>query len=122
MIDTDRNGSFLLPQDLGIGRLYEAVRDAVVVADARTGRIVLWNPAASKIFGYSRPEALGLCVEALIPPELRDRHRGGLARYRETGTGRYLGSDKPLELPALRKGGGGDPRRAVPERHRPSRR
>ena len=47
-----RDGSFLLPQDLGIGNLFEAVRDAVVVADARTGRIVLWNPAASKIFGY----------------------------------------------------------------------
>ena len=102
---TDSNGSFLLPQDLGIGRLFEAVRDAVVVADARTGRIVLWNPAASRIFGYSRLEALGLLVEALIPPDLRDRHRAGLARYRETGTGRYLGSEKPLELPALRKGG-----------------
>ena len=95
----------MLPQDLGIGRLYEAVRDAVVVADARTGRIVLWNPAASRIFGYSRPEALGMFVEALIPPDLRDRHRAGLARYRETGTGRYVGSDTPLELPALRKGG-----------------
>ncbi len=102
---TDRNGFVLLPQDLGIGRLYEAVRDAVVVADARTGRIVLWNPAASRIFGYSRPEALGLLVEALIPPDLRDRHRAGLARYRETGAGRYVGSDEPLDLPALRKGG-----------------
>ncbi len=101
----DRNGSFLLPQDLGIGKLYEAVRDAVVVADAHTGRIVLWNPAASKIFGYSRSEALGLFVEALIPRHLRDRHRAGLARYRRTGTGRYVGSDTPLELPALRKGG-----------------
>lgn len=95
----------MLPQDLGIGRLYEAVRDAVVVADARTGRIVLWNPAASKIFGYSRTEALGLFVEVLIPQHLRERHRVGLARYRESGTGRYLGSDTPLDLPALRKGG-----------------
>ena len=96
----------MLPQDLGIGKLYEAVRDAVVVTDAHTGRIVLWNPAASKIFGYSRSEALGLFVEALIPRHLRDRHRGGLDRYRRTGTGRYVDySDKLLELPALRKGG-----------------
>ena len=102
----DRGGSILLPQDLGIGKLYEAVRDAVVVTDAHTGRIVLWNPAASKIFGYSRSEALGLFVEALIPRHLRDRHRGGLDRYRRTGTGRYVDySDKLLELPALRKGG-----------------
>jgi diguanylate cyclase (GGDEF)-like protein/PAS domain S-box-containing protein len=102
---TDRGGSFLLPQELGIGKLFEAVRDAVVVADARTGRIVLWNPAASRIFGYSRTEALGLFVEALIPRHLRERHRAGLTRYRESGTGRYLGSDTPLDLPALRKGG-----------------
>lgn len=95
----------MLPQELGIGKLFEAVRDAVVVADAHTGRIVLWNPAASKIFGYSRTEALGLFVEVLIPQHLRERHRVGLARYRESGTGRYLGSDTPLDLPALRKGG-----------------
>jgi diguanylate cyclase (GGDEF)-like protein/PAS domain S-box-containing protein len=101
----DPSDSILLPQDLGIGKLFEAVRDAVVVADAGTGRIVLWNPAASKIFGYSRTEALGLFVESLIPPGLRERHRAGLARYRETGSGRYVGSHTPLELPALRKGG-----------------
>ncbi len=39
------------PQDLGIGRLFERVRDAVIVADAHSGRIVLWNPAATEIFG-----------------------------------------------------------------------
>ena len=63
----------MLLQDLDIGKLYEAVRDAVVVADAHTGRIVLWNPAASKIFSYPRSEALGLFVEALILRHLRDR-------------------------------------------------
>ena len=42
------------PQDLGIGHLFERVRDAVIVADAQTGRIALWNPAAERIFGYSR--------------------------------------------------------------------
>jgi|SRR5829696_1257189 len=30
---TDWGGSFLLPKDLGIGRLYGAIRDAVVVSD-----------------------------------------------------------------------------------------
>ena len=46
------------PEDLGIGKLFEKVRDAVVVAEARTQRIVLWNPTATKIFGYSTSEAL----------------------------------------------------------------
>ena len=34
----------LAPEDFGIGQLFWAIRDAVVVGDAETGRIVLWNP------------------------------------------------------------------------------
>lgn len=52
------------PEDIGIGKLFERVRDAVIVADAESQRIVLWNPAATQIFGYSVSEALGLRVEA----------------------------------------------------------
>lgn len=46
------------PQDLGIGSLFETVRDAIIVAEAATGRIVLCNPAATEILGYSPEEAL----------------------------------------------------------------
>src|SRR3712207_3507967 len=95
----------LRPQDLGIGRLFEEVRDAVIVAEAATGRIVLWNRAATQIFGYSPAEAVELRVEALVPERLRARHREGLSRYRETGHGPYIDSARLLELPALRKGG-----------------
>jgi diguanylate cyclase (GGDEF)-like protein/PAS domain S-box-containing protein len=93
------------PQDLGIGRLFEEIRDAVIVAEASTGRIVLWNRAATHIFGYSPAEALELRVEALVPERLRARHRAGLSRYRETGHGRYVDSHRLLEIPAVRKGG-----------------
>ncbi len=93
------------PRDLGIGRLFENIRDAVIVSNAHTGRIVLWNPAATRIFGYSYSEALGLRVEALVPEHLRARHQAGLARYRDTGHGHYIDSDTSLELPALHKSG-----------------
>lgn len=95
----------LRPRDLGIGRLFEKVRDAVIVADAYTGRIVLWNPAATEIFGYSTFEALEMDVEALVPECLKERHRVGLSRYRDTGHGRYVDSRELLELPAVRKDG-----------------
>ena len=95
----------LRPQDLGIGDLFERVRDAVIVADAHTGRIVLWNSAATEIFGYSVPEALEMNVEELVPERLRERHRDGLARYRETGHGPYIDSHRLLELPAMRNTG-----------------
>jgi PAS domain S-box-containing protein len=93
------------PEDLGFGELFERIRDAVIVADATTQRIVLWNPAAEKMFGYSTSEALELCVEALVPENLKDDHRAGIARYAETGHGPYVDSDKPLELPAVKKDG-----------------
>jgi len=99
------NGGRLAPRDLGIGRLFESIRDAVIVADANTGRIVLWNPAAENIFGYSSAEALGMSVEALVPDYLRARHRAGMAGYRDTGHGRYIDSNTVLDLPALRKTG-----------------
>jgi PAS domain S-box-containing protein len=98
-------GRGVRPQDLGIGSLIERVRDAVVVADAKTQRIVLWNPAAEKMFGYSPSEALEMRVEALVPGSLKARHRAGIARYAETGHGPLIDSDTPLDLPALRKDG-----------------
>jgi PAS domain S-box-containing protein len=93
------------PRDLGIGRLFERIRDAAIVADAKTQRIVLWNQAATNVFGYSTLEALRLRVEALVPEHLKDQHRAGIARYAETGHGTYIDSPRLLELPALRKGG-----------------
>jgi PAS domain S-box-containing protein len=93
------------PRDLGIGKLFERIRDAAVVADAKSQRIFLWNQAATNIFGYSTSEALELRVEDLVPEHLKDRHRAGIARYAETGHGTYIDSPRLLELPALRKGG-----------------
>jgi PAS domain S-box-containing protein len=99
------SGLTIQPQDLGIGRFFERIRDAVVVADAKTQQIILWNPAATNIFGYSASEALGLRVEALVPEYLKDRHQAGIARYANTGHGPYIDSHEPLELPALTKDG-----------------
>jgi PAS domain-containing protein len=64
----------LRPQDLGIGHLFGEVRDAVIVANATTGRIVLWNPSATEVFGYTHSEALEMSVEDLVPEHLKARH------------------------------------------------
>lgn len=65
-----QKSSALAPADFGIGELFGSIRDALVVADARSGRIVLWNPAAEAMFGYSAAEAAGMMIEALVPEGL----------------------------------------------------
>jgi diguanylate cyclase (GGDEF)-like protein/PAS domain S-box-containing protein len=92
-------------QDLSIDQLLEGVRDAVIVADARSGRIVLWNAAATKMFGYSSSEALVHSWTVIVPERLRAQCEAGMARYCETGHGPYIDSHTVLELPAVRKGG-----------------
>ena len=100
----------MLPKDLGIGRLFDDVRDAVVGADPRTGRIVLWNETATEIFGYSPSEALELDIDALFadsPSSRAAQHRALLDQHLKTGHGPpCVDSKASLDLPALRKGGG----------------
>ncbi|HEY3083076.1 MAG TPA: HAMP domain-containing sensor histidine kinase [Chloroflexota bacterium] len=54
-------------QELGLGPLFTRIRDAVVVAEAGSGRIVLWNPAAETLLGYTSREARGQPLTRLLP-------------------------------------------------------
>lgn len=91
--------------ELGIGRLFDLVPDAVVVGDVPSGRVVAWNPAAELIFGYAASDALGMELERLVPPELRQAHLDGLARYAAGEGGHLTGSRELVELPALHADG-----------------
>lgn len=93
------------PQDFGIGRLFSDIRDALIVGNARTERIVLWNPCAENIFGYTEQEALQLYLHELVPPNLQPMHRAGLARYQETGTGNLIDNAPVVEVPGVHKDG-----------------
>src|SRR5215216_68505 len=103
--DISRPIEHMRPEELGIGELFGRIREAVIVADAGTQRIVLWNPAATNIFGYSISEALELDIEKLVPEPLKAQHREGITRYAETGHGPYIDSEALLDLPAVRKNG-----------------
>jgi two-component system, cell cycle sensor histidine kinase and response regulator CckA len=86
-------------QELRKRAVVDAALDCVVTMDHR-GRILEFNPAAERTFGYSAAEVVGReLAEVLVPPSLRDRHRAGLARYVETGRSTIIG--RRLEMPAL---------------------
>jgi PAS domain S-box-containing protein len=83
--------------------MLEAALDAVVSMDAE-GRVIGWNAAAERIFGYPASDAVGReMAELIVPPRLREAHRRGLARYLETGRGVVL--DSRLELIGMRRDG-----------------
>jgi PAS domain S-box-containing protein len=71
--------------DLDPGWLFDSIRDAVVVADAATAQIVLWNPAAADLFGYPAAEAQRLTLDdvvddVLATPQWADALEGDSAR------------------------------------------
>jgi diguanylate cyclase (GGDEF)-like protein/PAS domain S-box-containing protein len=83
--------------------ILDAALDCIVVMGT-DGRVVEWNPAAEQTFGYTREHAVGRALgELIVPPEMRDAHRFGLARHLATGAQHVLG--RRLELEAVRADG-----------------
>src|ERR1700745_2164296 len=83
-------------------RLLEAAPDGIVEVDG-SGRIVLLNSQAEKMFGYRREELLGKSIEVLMPERLRGRHPAHRERYRAHSVIRPMGSG--LDLRAVRADG-----------------
>ena len=88
--------------NVDLNQLLECIGDAVIVADAHE-KIVLWNAAATRIFGYSEEEALGNTLDLIVPERQRQRHNEGYSKSMETGTTRY--GTSLLKVPAKHKDG-----------------
>jgi PAS domain S-box-containing protein len=83
--------------------ILETALDCIVTMDHH-GMIREWNPAAERVFGVTREEALGReMAEIIIPPSYRLPHREGLRRYLATGEARVIG--KRFEITGIRKDG-----------------
>lgn len=80
-----------------------AALDCIIMID-KDGLVVEFNPAAEKVFGYTREEAVGAkLADMIIPKNLRDAHRHGLEHYLNTGEHKVL--NKRVEVPAMSKAG-----------------
>lgn len=83
--------------------ILDSALDCIIMMDA-TGRVREFNPAAERVFGYSRAEAVGKeLAELIIPAALREKHRQGLAHYLKTGEGPVI--NRRIEINALRRDG-----------------
>ena len=78
--------------------------DAIVVADL-DGRVIEFNPAAERMFGYARAEALGSSMAALIIPERHAAaHEEGMRRLRAGGEPRVVDQGR-VEMTARARSG-----------------
>ncbi len=77
--------------------------DAMITID-RNGLVVEFNESAEQMFGYRRDEIMGKDLAAhIIPESMREAHRQGMAKFRQTGEAPVLG--QRMELSALRRDG-----------------
>jgi two-component system cell cycle sensor histidine kinase/response regulator CckA len=82
--------------------LVEASPDAIVGVDS-SGRIVLVNAQAERLFGYNRQELVGAAVEMLVPEAARGTHPGHRHGYLADPHPRAMGAG--MDLAGCRRDG-----------------
>jgi len=82
--------------------ILDQLADALIVATA-AGKIVFWNRASTKLFGFESDEAIGQSLDMIIPPHLRAAHWAGFEAA--VRTGRLKLSGRPALTRALHKSG-----------------
>ena len=83
--------------------IINAAGDAIISIDEQ-GLIVEFNPAAERIFGFTKSELFGKILTSIMPERFRESHLAALRHYLTTGQ-RHLPSWQNLELPGLTKEG-----------------
>ena len=80
-----------------------SANDAILLIDDK-GKFSYWNPAAEKMFGYTKEEVDNKKMYELITPErFRGDHTSAFEKFKKTGEGRIIG--KTVEMAAIRKDG-----------------
>lgn len=84
-----------------LGILHGAVEntnEAFVTID-QDHRVVFFNRAAERIFGYGRSEVIGHDLDIILGPLCSDNHRQAVARYLETRNPRLIGHETGFVAP-----------------------
>jgi PAS domain S-box-containing protein len=86
-----------------IRAVLETALDCIIIMDGQS-RIVEFNPAAERMFGYKRSDVLMKKMpELLMPPDLRDAYYLEITQFRKTGESEIIG--KRIEVTAKRSNG-----------------
>jgi PAS domain S-box-containing protein len=81
----------------------ESASMAMIVAVDVEGKIISWNNAAERLFGYSKEEMMGEPLITIIPERYRDSHSRGFAHACRSDEYNIIG--RSVELAGLHKNG-----------------
>lgn len=103
MAERKRTTQRLTESETRKSAILESALDAIITID-EFARILEFNPAAERIFGYMRNEVLGKSLaEELLAPEYRDSLRSNIQKYLRSGEAPVLG--RHMEIRAVHKNG-----------------
>src|SRR5678816_3523336 len=91
-----------MSQIIDLESFVHAAGDAII-AVGKDGKIILWNPAAERVFGFTAADAVGQSLDLIIPERFRERHWNGFHQVMLSGQTRY--GTEVLRVPALHKDG-----------------
>jgi PAS domain S-box-containing protein len=83
--------------------MVNSAMDAIVTIDSDR-RVVVFNPAAQTMFGYTEQELLGKPIDLLIPERFRSAHAGNIAAFRQSGVNARM-KDARIDIVGLRSNG-----------------
>ena len=98
-----------MPSRLDSGHLtslFENATEGIILTNGN-GNIVLVNPAAEKMFGYSNDEIAGKAIEILVPDQFKPHHHQLREGFYKHPSNRSMGQNR--DLYGKRKDGAGIP-------------
>ncbi len=90
LIKLEHANKTLQEREESLKQLITNAPDAIIVID-QDNKILLWNPKAETVFGWTASEVVGKdLTDTIIPDELKQGHRDGVARLVRTGETRLI--------------------------------
>ncbi len=100
---TQRKSEMTDEEELKFQLISSSTQDGIVQIDIN-GRIIYWNDAAQKIFGYRKDEIIGKDAhEVLAPKHYIPAFKKGFELFKSSGKGNLIG--KCIEFEAIKKNG-----------------
>jgi PAS domain S-box-containing protein len=82
--------------------IFQSMTEGIIVVD-KAGKVLVGNPTAEEMFGYTREELVGMQLENLLPERYRNKHLSFRDDFNRKPAPRRMGMGR--DLSALKKDG-----------------